>query len=535
MHAVMALAESRFRPRVTRIARAGIVATVALAAFAGCASFGERQAGSKAARDLEQRLFANDSPHRRYSHARCVEIGAPWTFVCTVQEIGLGRSSRDYPLKAIGYTASTQTGAGMATGLAPIPVDCANDVRCWAMELCRFSRCVTDPMLVPFVDLGPNAPPAQITPEVCVDAWNVHGGFSPDELGLAQPSQPDGEVDRPLYTPHLAATTLGFIGPRADVRVVDGMCSVVFDLEDGTTYTVDATVDHAPRFWTWAGREATSTAVAEGRPSNACQEADGTLSLGAECSSGPQARDVADELDRRVLHQISEFGGIPYWLGPRFLGAAPERTEPEKGKDTVSYAVQTPDGPLELVVLTFRPPRPRVRAPGYEVFRAHPSSETVLVVADRRPSRRIRAAVRSALRPFRGSDPNAEQVPGDILGDEPTRVDTSVKVRVYWAGPAYEGLEAEVVKDAPAGLGIVRYGPLGGPNTFYLVTYRPMKKTRCGSTGCVSPPETPATLRRYGVRVHAAIYSDWIVDILAPSKRLEQMTQSAALNMTRLR
>jgi hypothetical protein len=534
MHGGMGLAESRFTPRVTRIARAGVVATVALATMVGCASFGERQAGSETARDLEERLFANDSPHRRYSHPRCVEIGAPWTFVCTVQTIGLERSSQDGPLMAIGYTAAAQLEAGSATGLEPIPVECATDVRCWVEQLCRLPRCATDASMS-FPDLGTNAPPEPITPEVCVDAWNIHGGFSVEELPTEEPSRPDDEVARPLYTPHLAATSLGFIGPKAEVRAVDGTCSVVFDLGDDTTYTIDATVDHAPRFWTWAGREAASTVAAESSTWNACQEADATLSLGDGCAGGAQARGVADELDRRVLQQISEHGGRPYWLGPRFLGALPERSAPEKTRDTVSYTVETPDGPLELAVRTYRPPRPRVAATGFEVFRAHLNSETVLVVANRRPSRAVVQAVRSELRPFRGSDPYAEQDPNDLVPDEPTRVDTSVRVRVYWAGPTSAGLEAEVVENAPAGLGIVRYGPPGGPNTFYLVTYKPRKKTRCTSNSCVSPPTPPASFRRYGVHVNAAIYSDWIVEVLAPSKKHAEMTGDALRALNRLR
>jgi hypothetical protein len=524
-------------------ARAGIVATacaiVVLAASAGCGSGEEPKAGSDAAREMERKLFGDSPPRYRYSHPRCVEIGSPFTFVCTVQRIGLGSSPDDDPLLATGYTPSTQVEAGMGTGMKPIPVECATDVRCWVIELCRGSPCSPDPYLAVFPHLGPNAPPAQLTPEACVDAWNVHGGFSPEELAREEPSRPDEEATRPLYTPHLAAATLGFVGPRAEVRVADGTCSVVFDLGDGTTYTVDATVDHAPRFWTWAGREATSTVAAEGDAWNACQEADGTLALGDACSGEGEARDIADELGRRVLHQVSELGGGAWWLGPSFLGAPPVRSEPEKGKDTVRYVVETSEGRFRLAVLVYRPPRPRVRARGFEVFRANTSSETVLVVANRRPSREIVLAVRSELRPFEGSAPDAEQNPNDLLPDEPTRVDTSVRVRVYWSGPAYEGLQAEVVEDVPAGVGLVRYGPPGGPRTFYLVTYKARKKTRCPSTGCVSPPETPAALRRYGVRVHAAVYygarGDWIVDVLAPSKKLERMTRKAALGLTRLR
>jgi hypothetical protein len=518
-------------------ARAGIVAAafaVVLAVSAGCSVVDDSQAGSEAAREAERTLFDDSRSHVRYSHPQCVEIGAPWTFVCTVQTIGLGRGSTDGPLMATAYTPSTQVEAGSATGLKPIPVDCATDVRCWVEEICSDPSCTPD-LTQAFPDLGPNEPPQAITPEVCVEAWNIHGGFSAEELGVEAPSRPDDEADRPLYTPHLAATTLGVIGPRADVRVMDGTCSVVFDLGGGTTYPIDATVDHAPRFWTWAGREAMSTVAAESPTWNACQEDDATLSLGDGCTGGRQARDVADELDRRVFHNVSEHGGRPYWLGPRFLGALPERDVPEKSKDTVTYKVETPEGPLVLVVLTYRPPRPRVAAPGFEVFRATLNSETVLVVANRRPSQAVVRAVRSELRPFRGNDPHAEQDPTDLIADEPTRVDTSVRVRVYWAGPTSAGLQAEVIEDAPAGLGMVRYGPPKGPDTFYLVTYKPRKKTRCTSNSCVSPPAPPASFRRYGVHVHAAIYSDWIVEVLAPSKKHAELTGDALRALTRLR
>jgi hypothetical protein len=529
---------------VTRLARIDIVATVAvvlgLAATAACASEDgpEKASRSSDARKTERALLSDLSAHFHYSNPRCVEIDAslPWTFACTVQQIGLN-GLPDEPLLAIGVDSVGDGRAGSTSGVVPLPAGCATDVRCWVEHLCHSYRgCAANPQFMRFPDLGPNVPPRRIDPEVCLDAWNVHGGFTPDQLAVRQPSRPDEEVERPVYAPHLAAATMGFIGLQADVRAGEGRCSVAFDLGGGLAYGIDASVRYAPRFWTWAGRNEMTT-VADERPSwNACQRDDGTLMLGNGCRHDPQlvARDVADEIERRYLHRVSDLGGFPYWLGPRFLGARPEPRPPGQADATIRYAVESQDGLLSLLVLTYYGPPGQGRdVGGIEVVRAQPVSGTVLVVASRAPPPDVRRAVRKALRPFLGSNPLAEQVPGD-LAEEPTRVDTSVRVRVYWVGATAAGREAAQVEDAPDGVGVVRYGPAGGPRTFHVVTYKPMKKTRCSSLGCVAPPPLPASLRRFGTRVHASILGGWIVDVLAPSKK-HAPSPSLFLTLTRLR
>lgn len=533
---------SRVRPTVRRMGRIAVawiaVVLVGLGTVLGCSADGSQTlAGeSSEAREVERTLLAESPTHFRYSHPRCVELdpALPWAFACTLQVIGLNGLG-DEPLQAIGVSRPGDGGVG--SGVLPVSVACASDVRCWVERLCASSggRC---PSLLEleFPELGPNAPPRPLTSQVCVDAWNVHGGFTRDELVGREPRDPSEEVARPAYTPHLAGAAFGFISRRADARAGEDGCSVLFDLGGGAVFAIDAAAQYAPRFWTWTGRAETATAASENPAWNACQRADGTLSLGSDCPHDPQvvARDVRDEIERRYLQRIDELGGFPYWLGPRFLGARPEPTRAAGAEGAVRYTLRTQDGPLTLRVLTYRPPRARIRVEGVEVARADPADATALVLADRTPSPVIRRAARKALRPFLGSDPNAKQIPGD-LGEEPTRIDTSVSARVYWAGPAVGGRKAALVDDAPPGAGVVRYGKPGAPSTFYIVTYKPRKKTRCSRLGCVSPPALPASLERFGVRVEANIMSDWVIDVLAPSKKAVSPRARIAYRLTRVR
>jgi hypothetical protein len=146
------------------------------------------------------------------------------------------------------------------------------------------------------------------------------------------------------------------------------------------------------------------------------------------------------------------------------------------------------------------------------VARAEPEDATVLVVAERKVSPGLRRAVRDALRPFISSNPDAEQVPGD-LQEEPTRIDTSASDVFYWAGPKLEGFTASIVADAPPGAGVVSY--TNGQSEWFIVSYTPRKKKHCGQTGCVSPPPLPAALERYGEVADTILLGERVVVVLA--------------------
>jgi hypothetical protein len=150
------------------------------------------------------------------------------------------------------------------------------------------------------------------------------------------------------------------------------------------------------------------------------------------------------------------------------------------------------------------------------VVRLRPKSNPVRVFANRVPPVGLSREVLDVLRPFSRDDPDAPQVPGD-LREEPTRIDTSVPMRTYWAGSAYKGLRATVVGYAPPGVGLVRYGEPGSGRLFYLATYLPIKKTRCGTIGCVAAPPLPAALKSYGESRDTMVQRDgWVVDQIAP-------------------
>jgi hypothetical protein len=120
--------------------------------------------------------------------------------------------------------------------------------------------------------------------------------------------------------------------------------------------------------------------------------------------------------------------------------------------------------------------------------------------------------VRTSLRPFVSTDPDAAQVPGDLEA-EPTRIDTSVHVRLLWVGQSFEGFRAAVVRDGPAGAGVVRY--TNGKSQWFLVTYTPREKKHCGQTGCVSPPPLPTELGKYGHVVHTLLGNDGLTVVLS--------------------
>ena len=470
--------------------------------------------------EVEQRLATSlkGSQGSRYTHVRCVKASAgDWTHLCTFQVVSPGLAG-DQPLVVLGYRVEGgQLRSG--SGTAPLDVACAEEVRCWTSTLCAATRDCPSGFDGYFGE--PATPPARaVTPRPtvsrCIASWNAHGGFSPAEIAQATPPIASMEVARPVYTPHLSGASLGFIGPRAEVRAGGDACSVVFDTgASGGLYRVSAQAWAEPRFWMWRGDDDFEAATALEPAWNVCQREDGTLFLADACppvAAIPRA--LADELERGHLASLLDMGGIPYWLGRSFEGARPEALEPRRGAESVVvYRVSGEDGSLTLTVYTYRPPRrSRNVRKGTLVARAEPEDATVLVLADGKVSDDLQQAVRASLRPFISTNPDTAQVPGD-LKEEPTRIDASVPVRLLWVGTRFEGFTGSVVKDGPEGAGVVRYAK--GGSEWFLVTYTARKKKHCGQTGCVSPPPLPATLRRYGRVVHTILRQDDLTVVLA--------------------
>jgi hypothetical protein len=250
---------------------------------------------------------------------------------------------------------------------------------------------------------------------------------------------------------------------------------------------------------------------------NACQRRDGTLSLGHDCPSvaGVAGRDVLTELKRGVLSRVADMGGIPYWLGASFHGAAPQPRPSRRPYKTIAYALRYGNERVTLRVVTGLWGKAQPPVDGVLVLQVSPKGTPVLVVADRALPAGLSSDVRGALRPFLRDRPYAKQVPGD-LGEDPTRIDTSVSVQVWWVGPEYQGRRATVISGAPAGVGLVRYGEPGSPGLFYLASYLPVKRTRCGILCCASSPSLPAELKAYGESTDTIVRRDgWIVEVLA--------------------
>jgi hypothetical protein len=475
----------------------------------------EREAERAVAREFD------DSSDVRRQNIRCValEDALPWEFACTFQEIRLN-GLEDRPLALTGVDVRGGHLAG-GTGVTTLALHCASKVRCWVRRLCQAVQTVECPKLngMDFPTLGPNAPPRPLTAEACVGAWNAHGGFaSTDPTFESSATPPPGFAGpRPVYTPRLAAASLGFIARRAHIRVSHARCLVTFDLSPRHAYTIESRSVYAPRFWTWAGRRQLARRHSDPAGRTACQRADGTLSLGDDCPEGPAGvvRDIPEELEKGVLQRVADMGGYPYWLGPSFRGGMPEPRESGRDSQAIAYDVHYQGRRLTLLVVTSLTGRlPPVE--GVSVIWIRPMNNPVQVIANLVPPAGLTREVHDALRPFLRDDPEAPQLPGD-LAEEPTRINTSVPTRTYGVGSTYKGLRATVVGDAPPGVGLVRFGQPGSARVFYLATYLPMKKTRCGRKGCVSPPLFPAALKPYGERRDTLLQDEgWIVDYIAP-------------------
>jgi hypothetical protein len=430
------------------------------------------------------------SAHFRETNLRCFPVEGPWTDACTFQRISLVAGSDD-PLLVMGLRFEG-VGAVAGTGTAPLDIACADDLPCWVRTLCR----VTDQCTSGYdaEESGPLLQTPTPTEERCLSAWNAHGGFSQDELAQEEPMHASLAMGRPVYSPHLAGASLGFIGARAEVRATADGCHVRFDLGDAGAYLVTAEASGETRFWVWQGARDLEPAPVD--PSwNACQREDGTLVLATTCPPvAALPRPIADELEGGYVQALADVGGIPYWLGRSFAGARPVPLSPapRRAQSAVQYAGA--DG-VDLLVLTYRPPDRSRTTRGVIVARAEPETATVLVVADREVSPDFSEAVRQALRPFISTEPDAEQLPGD-LEEEPTRIDSSVPAITHWVGPRFEGFEAAVVANAPQGAGVVRYTK--GDVEWFLASYTPLPKKHCARVGCASPPPLPRALEQYG-------------------------------------
>jgi hypothetical protein len=501
-----------------------LAAIVAAATFLTACGAGEETPRPARDSEAEQALLRSltGSTSMRYTHVRCVKASAgQWTDLCTFQAVALGQGT-DQPLLVLGYrVVGGQLRSG--SGTAPLDVACAEEVRCWTSTLCAATQDCPSGLDEYFGE--PVTPPARaVTPRPtiprCIASWNAHGGFSPAEIAQAPPPIASMELARPVYTPHLSGASLGFIGPRAEVRAQGDACSVVFDTGTSSLYRVSAQAWGEPRFWMWRGAEDLEPETAPEPAWNVCQQEDGTLFLADTCPAvAAIPRALVDELERGHLASLSKRGGIPYWLGRSFEGARPEPLDPRRGAESlVVYRVPGDERSVTLTVFTYRPPqRSRKARKGVLVARAEPEAATVLVLADRKVSDALRRSVLRSLRPFIATNPDAAQMPGD-LQEEPTRIDTSVPVRPLWVGPTFEGYRGTVVHDAPAGAGVVRYAK--GNAEWFLVTYTARKKKHCGQTGCVSPPPLPAALSKYGSVVDTVLRQYDLTVVLARRPRI---------------
>jgi hypothetical protein len=500
-----------------------LAAIAAAAVFVTACGAGEETSHPARDGEAEQALVTSlsSSTSMRYTHVRCVTASAgEWTDVCTFQTVAL-REGADQPLVVTGYRVEDgQLRSG--SGTVPLNVACAEEVRCWTDTLCNVAPECPSGLEGFFGE--PVTPPARAatprpTVSRCIAAWNAHGGFSPAEIAQTQPPLPSMEVTRPVYSPHLSGASLGFLGSRAEVRAGGDACSVVFDVGASGLYRVSTQVWGEPRFWIWRGADDLEAEPALEPAWNVCQREDGILFRADTCPPpAVLARPITDELERGHLAALSRRGGIPYWLGRTFEGARPVALDPRRGaQSVVEYKLQRESSRLTLTIFTYRPPRRSLRVKGLLVARAEPEDATVVVVTHGKVSADLREAARASLRPFISTNPDVSQVPGD-LDEEPTRIDTSVPVRLLWVGPSFESFTATVIRDGPDGAGVVRYAK--GGSEWFLVTYTARKKKHCGQTGCISPPPLPAALRRYGRVVHTVLRPSDLTVVLARRPRI---------------
>jgi hypothetical protein len=494
-----------------RLLMVGCLLLTCLGCGAGGATGPHNQAAAKAAQELAASFRPELST--RYQDVRCASIrGIPhMDFVCALELIGLQRGPDEFAVTTARISNGTLTGSG---GLAQVAATCMEAVRCWANE--AIAVCGPEcPGRVPRVGTASPALPRRatpLTPANCIKGWNIHGRFTKAETADTRPTMlASQEVTKPIYTPYLAAASIGFIAARAQVTAVPDGCAVVFDLGGGRAYRIFTTAGADPWVWTWQGDPDLTDAPPRW---NACQRADGTLASSGCDSSGAKPRDVIDELGRGHLSAVARVGGFPYWLGAPFAGAWPT-AQAQGDVLIVEYQVTAAGQPLTLrVYQSSAGVIPAATITGTVIVRAHPQSGAVLVTADpaSAASAALHRSILTQLRPFQQTNPAAPQQPGDVTSS-PTTIDTSQPRRPFWFGATQFGMRATVIGSSPAGVGLVRYGAADAPNRFYVVTYKPVTKN-CGSLGCVSPPPLPKALGVYGQVQDTWIHDDWLTVIL---------------------
>jgi hypothetical protein len=483
----------------------------------GCGGGGGGAAGphNQAAAKAAHELAASFRPElsTRYQDVRCASIrGIPnMDFVCALELIGLQRGPDEFAVTTARISDGTLIGSG---GLAQVAATCMEAVRCWANE--AIAACGPECAgRVPRVGTAGPALPRRatpLTPANCIKGWNIHGQFTAAETADTRPALlASQEVTKPVYTPYLAAASIGFVAARAQVTAVPAGCAVVFDLGGGRAYRIFTTAGADPWVWTWQGDPELTDAPPRW---NACQRADGTLASSGCDSIGPKPRDVIDELSRDHLSAVARVGGTPYWLGAPFAGAWPS-AQAQGDVLIVEYRVTAGGQPLTLrVYRSSAGAVPAATITGTVIVRAHPQSGAVLVTAvpaSAAPAV-LRRSILTQLRPFQQTNPAAPQQPGDVTSS-PTSIDTSQPRRPFWFGATLFGMRATVISSSPAGVGLVRYGAADAPHRFYVVTYKPVLKN-CGSLGCVTPPPLPKALMVYGQAQDTWIHDDWLTVIL---------------------
>ena len=494
-----------------------LLGLVVALATCGCASSAASGSSSTAAADPQPALAAralavsygplttSAIPTTRYQDVRCARVkGIPDVdYVCSFEMIGLRRGDDEFGVSTVRRQSGRLVPSG---GITQIDATCIADVDCWVQQA---QLSCGDACAVPFLPRpgtpssgGPHPrflPP--YTAEQCITGWNIHGGFSPAETAdpnsqLASVS-PTAEVTKPVYTPYLAAASIGYVASRVRVSADHEICSATFDLGDGVAYRISAPIGPDPWTWLWRGDTPHAAPPAAGMrasPSTARSPFRGARPAAHRATS--RMRPTATTSPRSRTSAAPPTG----W-GRR--SRAPTR-RPQPARATCSPSPMPTHSGRLVVISVYQSQRRRIspaRLQGDVIVRAHPVVGAAVVTAE--PASAVTAAVRdkitAQLRPFNRSEPGAGQKPGD-LQSSPTRIDATAPQRPLGFGRRAAGLPATVLTDAPAGVGVVRYGSAIAANPFYVVTYRPVLDD-CGTFGCPScrrphPCCVPATERK---------------------------------------
>jgi hypothetical protein len=234
-----------------------------------------------------------------------------------------------------------------------------------------------------------------------------------------------------------------------------------------------------------------------------------------------------------MLGNAQDHRYYPFWLGLRFRGAIAGTTATSDRLD-VSYSLRYAGRAFGVYVWTYHPRL--VAAP--ECPFENSTCKTVLIRRDSPGATVIvgynelvgfgevgipfPAAVRQQISDELRQTTQFELLsvhppttgPTSTAAQAPTRVDTHQRRRWLWLGEALLGLHASIVRDSPAGVGVVRYGSPDADNRYYIVTYKPVEGI-CGELGC--PPPVPSELLGYGTTLQTWLLArGWLSVILAP-------------------